>query len=128
MNENNFTPMVMAPLSPECVKLATAIYNTYIAEGEPYLSIPLEGLCRLFHVNNSHDTFIHLQELFTELNEPVLIENFVFRGHMYVWETVSFCSFDEVWEEGDESIEITINELFLAVMKERMAEPFIPLR
>lgn len=128
MKEETFTPMVMAPLSSESIKLATAIYNTYIAENDPYLSIPLESLCRLFNLENSHDTYAHLQELFAELNEPVLIENFVFRGQHYKWEPVSFCSFDEDWKEGDEFLEITINELFLAVMKERMSEPFIPLR
>lgn len=128
MNQETDKIMYMQALSPECIKLATAIYNTYVAEGEPYLSIPQKHLCKLYGLSNSHETYMYLQELFAELNEPVLLEDFVFRGKMYKWETISFCSFDEEWKEGDEFLEITINELFLAVMKERMAEPFIPLR
>jgi len=128
MNEATPKPMIMAPLSEDAVKLATAIYNTYVAEGEPYLSIPLKKLCEMYGLNNSHETYEHLQNLFAELNEPVLIEDFVFRGHLYKWEAITFCSFDEEWKEGDLMLEVTINELFLQVMKERMASPFITLR
>ena len=127
MNEETSTPMVMAPLSLKSAKLAEAIYNTYIAENEPYLTISLESLCRLFNLEDSYESYVYLQGLFEELNEPVLVEDFVFRGHFYKWEVVSFCSFDKDWKKGDAFLEVTINELFLAAMKERMVDPFISL-
>lgn len=129
MEETN-NPFANVELSDNAKRLANAIYNTYIQEKYPYIEISVKRLYKMFgedHYTHSQEEFERLQSLFEELNEPVALTNFKYGSKTYPWVVVQFCEFEKEWEIGDETIDIQINEMYLAAMKEYMDEPFLPL-
>ena len=115
--------------SKDAIKLANAIYNTYIFEGKnPYLSLSVKRLCDMYNMFDDEDSHAYIRELFEELNEPAVVENFKYRGHIIDWKVISFCEFEHVWKDDDPYIEVNLNEMYLAAMAELMDEPFLPLK
>jgi len=124
-------PFADVNLSDDAIKLANVLYNTYVQEHYPYLEISVVRLCEVFGYSAypvSKEAIEYLQEVFDELNEPVLVTNFKFGSRIHDWKVIQFCEFDHPWEEEDEYIEVTINEMFIAAMKEYMSTPFINIR
>ena len=123
-------PFANVALSPEAERLANALYNTYIQEKYPYIDIPVKRLYQMFckdYYTHSKSEFEHLLKLFHELNEPVALSNFKYGTKVYPWKAVQFCEFEKGWSIEDEYVEIHINEMYLAAMKEYMDKPFLPL-
>ncbi|MEA3374040.1 MAG: hypothetical protein U9Q62_10195 [Campylobacterota bacterium] len=123
-------PFANVVLSPEAKRLANAIYNTYIQEKYPYIDIPVKRLYQMFCTDSfthSKSEFEHLLEIFEELNEPVALINFKYGSKTYDWKMIQFCEFESDWKPGDEYVEIQLNEMYIAAMKEYMDEPFLPL-
>ena len=123
-------PFANVALGPEAKRLANAIYNTYVLEKYPYIEISVKRLYQMFcsdYVANSKSEYGHLYRIFSELNEPVALIDFKYGSKVYPWKTVQFCDFEREWKPDDEYIEIHLNEMYLAAMKEYMEEPFLPL-
>ncbi|MEA3523890.1 MAG: hypothetical protein U9R50_13080 [Campylobacterota bacterium] len=111
--------------SEDAIKLANAIYQTYLVEDNPYLTLSVARLCDIYALEHSKETISFFKELFEELNEPVVIENFTYEKKLYKWLAIEFCSFEEVWHDEDEFIDILLNEMFLAAMQKLMPKAFI---
>jgi hypothetical protein len=109
----------------EAIKLANAIYQTYLVEDSSHLQFSVKRLCEIYNFEFTQDTFCYFKTLFAELNEPVAVTDFTYKGDFYKWLVLDFCSFENEWKFEDEYINIAINEIYLSAMKELMQEPFI---
>lgn len=128
-NETN-NPFANVSLSKDAERLANAIYNTYVQEKYPYIEVSVKRLYQMFgndHYTHSKEEFEELKAIFEELNEPVALTNFKYGSKTHPWIVVQFCEFENEWSIEDETIEIQINEIYLAAMKEYMDDPFLPL-
>jgi len=113
--------------SDAAVRLANSIYYTAIQEGELYVYLSLKQLCKSLKDCSEEDWFAKalVTELLDELCEPVAVQNFVYDRKEIKWQAISFISYDFVMEDGKEYAEITINKMFVEVMKQLEAEPYI---
>ncbi len=111
--------------SAEAIKLANAIYQTYLVEESFTLTISVARLCEIYGFEKTPETIAYFKRLFEELNEPAAVRNYEFKGHFYAWLVVQFCSFDAPWEFEDTQIHLALNELYLDAMARLMDEPYI---
>lgn len=110
------------PLTGDALKLIRAIYSTYINNDKDlFMSIKVSAIYRVLRLEDSEEAFSYIQQLFTEINEPVMVRDFKYRAKIYPMRFLFFCdySFD------GEDIEIEINEEFLHAEKEYMISPFL---
>lgn len=115
-------------LSDDAIKLANVLYNTYKQEDDAYLVISVRRLCEVFgftHYTCSKDEKQYLRDLFDELNEPIRVVDFQYGSKLYDWEALQFCTFEKPWRDEDKQIVLTLNEMFIAVMKAYLDDPFI---
>jgi hypothetical protein len=117
-------------LSESAKRLANALYNTFVQEQSPYFEVSVKRLYQMFgadHYTHSKDEFERLVALFEELNEPIALTNFKYGSKTYEWIFLQFCEIENDWKIDDEMLDIHINEMYLAAMKEFMNDPFLPL-
>lgn len=110
---------------PNAVRLANALYQTYVSEDNPVLHIRKELLFQLYRRIDDNPTESKIQELFTELNEPCAIENFQYEGKLIEWQMVSFCRLLSPIIPENDYVDVEINELFLAVLRSEEKESLI---
>jgi len=109
----------------EAVRLANNIYYTYLQEDTPYLHVSLERFGKLVGESDEEKTKAHLTKLFDELNEPIAVQDFSFRGNNYKWKALHFFDYAFVVEDGKTFVDIDIDEMFIDVMARFEAEPYI---
>jgi hypothetical protein len=114
--------------SKDAIKLANAIYQTYMLEDDPSLSLSVIRLCEVFALTYSKETYLYFLKLFDELNEPVALKDFSYENRVYEWLVAEFCTFDSEWKFEDKHIQITVNEIYLSAMQSLMEEPFIEFK
>ncbi len=115
--------------SEDAIKLANAIYNTYIYEGKnPYLDLSVHRLCEMYDLPDTEQGHKRIKEIFEDLNEPAVVENFKYRGKTIDWKVITFCEFEHVWRDKDAFIEVNVNEMYLAAMQHFMKEPYLPFK
>ena len=117
--------LIMKRPSEDAVKLANSIYFTSIQEGEPYVYISLQQLCKLFRDFNEQNCKAQITKLLEELVEPVAIENFTYNRKQIKWQAISFFTYKFCFEKDEEYVDIELNEMFIAAMKQLEAEPYI---
>ena len=115
-------------LSDDAIKLANAIYNTYLLDKYPYLHIPVNRLCGMFGLDFSKASTDRLREIFEELNEPIVVTNFQYGSKVHDWTVLQFCEFEKNWEDGDAYIDIYLEEMYVEAIKRFMEKPFINIR
>ena len=118
---------VMKRPSEEAVKLANSIYFTSVQEGESYLYISLKQLCNILDNCTAKDWFAkaRLTELLEELSEPVAVEDFTYNRKHIPWQAIAFLTYAFCTEDDQEYVDIELNEMFIEVMKQIEAEPYI---
>ncbi len=130
MKSDALNPFIDFTLSKDAIKLANMIYNTYKQENDPYLVVSVQRLCAVFgfrHYTCSKKEKQILRDLFDELNEPIRVIDFKYKNRTYEWKSLQFCTFEKSWEDEDTSIELMLNEMYIAAMKEYLEEDsFIP--
>ena len=124
MEENKRQLMFNRP-GEEAVRLANNIYYTYLQEDTPHLYVSLERFGKLVGENEVDKTKARLIKLFEELNEPIAVEDFSFRGKNYKWKALHFFDYRFVVEDDKEFVDIEIDEMFIDVMARLEAEPYI---
>lgn len=120
--------LISAIPSEDAIKLANAIYQTYIYEEYSHLKLSVKRLCEVFQFEHTPETISYFRALFSELNEPVAVSDFTYEEHLYKWLVLDFCSFEKPWQDEDEYIYIAINEIYLSAVKALMSEPFIAFK
>jgi len=124
--ENSF--IIELP-NEDAIKLANAIYNTYIYEGKnPYLDLSVKRLCAMYKLQDTEEAHLFIKNVFEELNEPAVVENFKYLGKMIDWKVITFCEFEHVWRDEDAFIEVNVNEMYLAAMEKFMKDPYLPFK
>lgn len=130
MKNDALNPFIDFELSKDAVKLANMLYNTYRQESDPHLVVSVQRLCEVFgfrHYTCSKKEKQILRDLFDELNEPIRVVDFKYKNRTYEWKSLQFCTFEKSWEDKDTSIELILNEMYIAAMKEYLEEDsFIP--
>jgi hypothetical protein len=124
MEENKRQLMFNRP-GEEAVRLANNIYYTYLQEDTPHLYVSLERFGKLVGESEVDKTKARLIKLFEELNEPIAVEDFSFRGKNYNWKALHFFDYRFVVEDDKVFVDIEIDEIFIDVMARLEAEPYI---
>ena len=121
-------PFANVDLSDEAIKLANAIYHTYLLDKYPYLHIPVQRLCAIFGLEFDKEATDRLREIFEELNEPIVVTDFQYGSKVHDWTVLQFCEFEKRWEEGDAYVDIYLEEMYVEAMKRFMEKPFVNVR
>jgi len=113
--------------SKDAIKLANSIYFTSIQEGEPYVYLSLKQLYKLFDDVNETDWFAkdRVTRLLEELSEPVAIENFTYNRKEVKWQAIGLLTYQFAMEKDEEYVDIELNPMFLDLMSQIEAEPYI---
>lgn len=118
-------PLIRSLPGANVIRLANALYQTYISGYNPLLHIRKELVYRLFRRSDDNPDETVIKQLFDELNEPCVVQDFEYQGKLIEWQTVSFCRLlSDITSEND-YIDIEINELFLAVLQSEEEESLI---
>ncbi len=114
--------------SGDAIKLANAIYQTYLLEEDSHLKISVARLCEVFGFAHTPQTVAYFKQLICELNEPVVATDYEYKEHFYKWLVLDFCSFNQPWGDEDTYLYLAVNELYLDAMSRLMEEPFIEFK
>ena len=68
------------PLSDKALKLARAIYNTYVTYDDYEMEIKFPTFFKLLDLQPCKDSIDDIVYLLEELNEPLAVRNFEFQG------------------------------------------------
>lgn len=114
--------LLQEPLDDDALKLARAIYNTYLENNkELFMKIKVKSVLKLLKLQSSIEAIKYIQFLFEELNEPLCVQDFRYYAKTYPMRFVVFCTY----KITDESIEIELSEEFLHVEDEYMLDKFL---
>jgi len=114
--------LLQEPFDDTALKLARAIYNTYLENNEDlFMEIKITTVLRLLKLNSSREDLKYLRFLFEELNEPLCVKNFKYCAKRYAMRFVVFCSYTI----KEETIEIELSEEFLHVENDYMLDSFL---
>lgn len=121
--------LVKSPLSKESLKLAQSLYSTYIqSDKESLMSISCSKLYHLFELIDSPFSSDKLLKIFDDLNEPIMVHDFVYKGKKYPEIVLTFCEYEKVYKDGMHYLLITLNEMYLEAMKNYMLYPFLEMK
>jgi len=113
--------LLMEPLSNNALKLARALYHTYKKDEDLYIKASLKVICSIFKIDTSSHSIKFLVDIFEELNEPIMVQNFKFYTKKYDRKFLTFCKY----KITSESVEVMLNEEFLYAEKEYMLDNFL---
>jgi len=111
--------------SPTAVRLANDIYYTYLQEESPTVRISLKRLCEVFGDADVMHVKISVAQIFEELNEPIALSDFHYRGKTIEWATVNFFQYVFCCENGNDYIDLEINELYLEALRRMEEDSYI---
>ena len=84
--------LMSEPVSERALKLARAIYHTYVSYGDLNMETKFETFFKLLNLHPCSDSVKDIQNLLEELNEPLAIRNFEFHGVTTQLKFVQFCT------------------------------------
>ena len=114
--------LLSEPISDDALKLARAIYFTYLTnESDLYLEIKLSSIMKLLHLHSNKETIEEIHKLLRELNEPLAIKDFNFYGKFYPLRFVVFCKY----KINKDILEIELSEEFLYAEQKYMLDSFL---
>nr|WP_321267830.1 hypothetical protein [uncultured Sulfurimonas sp.] len=114
--------LLLEPFSKDALKLARAIYNTYLEnDKELFMEIKNKSLLNLLKLQSGIESMRYIRYLLEELNEPICVKDFKYYAKTYPMRFVVFCSY----KIKDETIEIELSDEFLHVEDEYMLDPFL---
>jgi len=85
--------LLSEPLSDNALKLARAIYNTYITYDDIEMEIKFETFFKLLQLQSCKDSIDDIQWLLEELNEPLAVKNFEYNGIKTQLKFIQFCNY-----------------------------------
>lgn len=113
--------LIRGVLSKDALQLAQALYSTYLlSDRDPSIKTSVSKLCRLLG-NISQE---RLEEIFSELNEPIMVKDFTFRGKFFSRIVLQFCKYTH---DGEDLL-IELSESYLEAMKNYMLDPFLEIK
>ena len=85
--------LLSEPLSDKALKLARAIYNTYITYDNMEMEIKFATFFKLLQLQPCKDSINDVQWLLEELNEPLAVKNFEYNGVTTQLKFIQFCNY-----------------------------------
>nr|MDA3907657.1 hypothetical protein [Sulfurimonas sp.] len=86
--------LLQEPFDNDALKLARAIYNTYLEnDKEFFMEIKIKNIFNLLKLQSSKEVLKYIRFLFEELNEPLCVKNFKYYAKTYPMRFVVFCSY-----------------------------------
>ena len=108
--------------SEDALKLARAIYNTYVTNDENlYMEIPLKKIRSLLKLENHPDSLRYIIMVLEEINEPIGVRDFKYFAKEYPIRFLVFCTY----EINNDMITIYLNEEFLYAEELYMIDNFL---
>lgn len=120
--------LILKRPSEEAVRLANDIYYTYLQEGSPYFRLSLQRLCQVYGESSEESVRARIEKLLEELNEPIAVEDFTYRGKKTDWQMVHFLNYGFCRENGKAYIDIEINEIYLEALSKLESEPYLDFK
>ncbi len=114
--------LLAEPLSADSLKLARAIYNTFMELGDDsILEIKVNTIQKLLNLQQNEDGKQYIIKTLEDINEPLVVKNFKFYATVYPMRFLKFCEY----KINGDMIEIDISEEFLLAEKEYMLDNFL---
>ena len=114
--------LLFEPFSSDALKLARAIYNTYLENDKDFfMEIKISTIAKLLNLHQGKKATEYIRYLLEELNEPLCVRDFKYFAKIYNMRFIYFCTYTI----KDEMIEIELSEEFLYVEAEYMLDPFL---
>lgn len=111
--------------SDRAVRMANDIYFTYLYTDDALLSIPFTRLCEVFGEHDLTKIKCIIEEVFEELNEPILLTDCSIKGKHIAWEIVHYFEFEYRLEAGNAYVDLEVNMLYLDALETFDIEPYI---
>jgi len=123
MNTNKIIKqkLLAEPLSEDALKLARAIYNTYVTYDNLKMEIKFSTFFKLLNLHPCKNSIIDIQNLLEELNEPLAVKNFEYEGEIIHLKFIQFCSYII----KKETIELELSAKYLHAQKHYMKDSFL---
>ncbi|MBA3025410.1 MAG: hypothetical protein FP820_03265 [Sulfurimonas sp.] len=122
MNKPVKLNLFKVPLSDEALRVARAIYNTYLLKGkELHLQIKIQNMFNLLKLPANKNSLSHITELLEELNEPLEVLNFTYNRNFYPRRFIFFCKYEIIHD----TILIDISGEYLHAHDNYMSDTFL---
>jgi hypothetical protein len=110
------------PLSAEALRVARAIYNTYlINEEESRLQIKIQNIINLLKLQEKENALEYILEIFEELNEPLEVLDFNYQANFYPRRFIFFFKYEIIHD----TIAIDISNEYLHAHDNYMSDTFL---
>ena len=113
--------LLAEPLSEKALKLARAVYNTYITYDDMEMEIKFATFFKLLQLQPCKDSINDIQWLLEELNEPLLVKNFEFDGTTTQLKFIQFCNY----KINHDTVTIKLNPEYMHAHLNYMADAFL---
>ena len=113
--------LLAEPMSEDALKLARAIYNTYITYDDLEMEIKFSTFFKLLNLHPCKNSIIDIQNLLEELNEPLAVRNFEYEGKTIQLKFIQFCSY----VIKKDTIELELSESYLHAQQYYMQDSFL---
>jgi hypothetical protein len=122
MNKPVKLNLFKVPLSDEALRVARAIYNTYLLKGkELHLQIKMQNMFTLLKLPANKSSLLHIIELLEELNEPLEVLNFTYNRNFYPRRFIFFCKYEII----QDTIIIDISGEYIHAHDNYMSDTFL---
>ena len=85
--------LLAEPLSDKALRLARAVYNTYVTYDDMEMEIKFATFFKLLQLQPCKDSISDIQWLLEELNEPLAVKNFEYNGVTTQLKFIQFCNY-----------------------------------
>ena len=116
--------LLAEPLSEKALKLARAVYNTYITYEDLHMEIKFQTFFRLLDLHPCKDSLNDVQWLLEELNEPLAVKNLEFDGKTTQLKFIQFCNYSI----ETETFTIELSPEYLHAQEHYMADSFLTFK
>ncbi|RLA74033.1 MAG: hypothetical protein DRG78_21715 [Epsilonproteobacteria bacterium] len=113
--------LLSEPMDEKALKLARAVYNTYITYDNMEMEIKFTTFFKLLDLHPCKDSINDIIYLLEELNEPLAIKNFEFNGVTTQLKFIQFCNY----KINKETVEITLSPDYMHAHLNYMLDAFL---
>lgn len=118
--------LIQKPITSDAKILAQSLYSTYVSNDyDPYIFEPIDKFYHLFTFEAGDDPLEKLSNIFIDLTEPILLEQFEFNAKQYSNLILTFCSYKIVKHNQQVFLEVEIDERYLEALKHYIIDPFL---
>ena len=115
--------LLAEPLSEKALKLARAVYNTYVTYDDMEMEIKFATFFKLLQLQPCKDSISDIQWLLEELNEPLAVKNFEYNGVTTQLKFIQFCNY----KINKETVTIKLSPEYMHAHMNYMEDAFLGL-